>query len=70
MPLKHNHRYTSEKKTHPYKNIMQQAPKVRDHIQVGVYRGYWAEMAVKKEAALMRDIRNKMRADCGLPPID
>jgi hypothetical protein len=69
MPLKHNHRYTSKSKNHPLKNLMQ-TPTIRSEIQVGVYRGYWEKMAVKKEAALMRDIRNNMRAACGLPPID
>jgi len=58
------------KKSHPYKNIMRQVKEeIRDDVQVANYMGFWRRELIRMEAEKMRELRNKMRAGIGLPPL-
>jgi len=58
--IKESHPY----KQAPYKNLFNQAHDYWARLH------YYERLEIKKEALLMKDIRNKMRAEVGLGPID
>ena len=42
---------------------------IRDDVQVANYMGFWRRELIRMEAEKMRELRNKMRAGIGLPPL-